>query len=125
MSIAIMEKKVRGKYHMEASNGFIQITVMELANGSFNAQMKFKKRGNVFLTVTLTHSQLVDYLKEGIKDTTYSASGSMYGVSNESVIHLYNMDLDVTKREMSAYIAMQQSLNQILNKFEGMQYQIS
>lgn len=117
MTITVKERTNRGKYQVEVSNAFMEVFVLETASSTFATQIHFKKRGTIFLTITLTQTQLAEFLQQATKKITNPSA--LYGVLNENVVRLYNMDLHVTKNELRLYIEISNALQFVLCDQKG------
>ena len=106
MSTTITER-IEPQHKFIVKNRFIELSLLQRkSDKSYATQIVFKRRGIPFLTMTLTQEQMLDLLEQGTQDHTFSSSKPMYGVSDDSTIYIYNMELNVTDSELKLYIEL-------------------
>lgn len=92
------------QHKLIVKNRFIELSLLQRkSDKTYATRFVFKRRGTPFLTITMTHEQLIEVLECGTQDYTFLSSKPLYGVSDDSTIYLYNTELIVTETEMKLY----------------------
>ncbi|MEX3625380.1 hypothetical protein [Viridibacillus arvi] len=121
MTTRLVVKEHEGLFKkLDASNKFLEMIVINSAiNEEYSAQVKFKKAGAVFITLTLTHSNLMDLMQNASDGFTWSHSEPIYGVSEISVgsskIHLFNISINANDREVKMFKELMCSVSETIS----------